>query len=50
MSFKEKDTLFQINPFLKGMLERTLNFLLPPSPGSGRKGPEGGTTSSIVLP
>ena len=49
-SFKEKDTLFQTNPFLKAMLERTLNFLLPPSPASGTKGPEGGTTSSIILP
>jgi hypothetical protein len=50
MSFKEKDTLFQINPFLKAMLERTLNLLLPPSPESGRKGPEGGETSPIIVP
>jgi hypothetical protein len=50
MSFKEKDTRFQANPFLKAMLERTLNLLHSPSSESGRKGPEGGTPSPIILP
>lgn len=51
MSLREKDTRFKVNLFLKAMVERTLNLLLPASRESGRsKGPEGGPPSPIILP
>lgn len=51
LSFKEKDTRFQVNPFLKAMLERTLNLLLAAPRESGRsKDPQPGPPSRIILP
>jgi hypothetical protein len=51
MSLKERDTRFQVNPFLKALLERTLNLLLPPSREPARaEGPESGPASPIILP
>lgn len=51
ISLREKDTRFKVNPFLKAMVERTLNLLLPSSRESGSsKGPQGAPTSPIISP
>lgn len=50
MTSTEEDSLLKVNPFLKFMVERTLNYLLKENQGNGGTEASGQPSSRIIMP